>query len=92
MNHPFELQLYASDVGACAVLLQTVNTGVRHPLYSVWEAEPSVIRPLSCGTNCQYMSGKQTPSLTLRFALKLSFLIKLIVRDGSGEHPIVKLL
>jgi len=51
------------------------------------EAEPSVIRPLSCGTSCQYMSGKQTPSLspTLRLGLKLSFLIKLIVRDGSGD-------
>ena len=27
----------------------------------------------------------QTPSLTLRLGLKLSFLIKLIVRDGSGD-------
>jgi len=34
-----------------------------------WESEPSVIRPLSCGTS-QNMSGKQTPSLTLRLALK----------------------
>ena len=38
-----------------------------------------------CGTSCEYTSGKQTPSLTLRLCLKLSFLIKLIVRDGSGD-------
>ena len=37
----------------------------------------------SCGTSCQYMSGKQTPPLTL--GLTLSSLIKLIVRDGSGD-------
>ena len=30
------------------------------------------------------MSGRQTPSLTLRLSLKLSFFIKFIVRDGSG--------
>jgi len=38
-----------------------------------------------CGTSCQFMTGKQTPSLPLRLGLKLSFLIKLIVRDGSGD-------
>ena len=50
-----------------------------------WEAEPSVIRPLSCGTSCQQISGKQTPSQTLRLGLKLSFLTKLIVSSCSGD-------
>jgi len=38
-----------------------------------------------CGTSCQYMSGKQTPSLTLRIGLKLSFFTKLLIRGGSGD-------
>ena len=38
-----------------------------------------------CGTSCQFGFRKQTPSLPLRSGLKLSFLIKLIVRDGSGD-------
>ena len=42
-----------------------------------WEAEPSVI---SCGSIFQIWSRGQTPSLCLRVGLKLSFLIKLIVR------------
>jgi len=54
-----------------------------------WEAEPSVIRPLSCGTGYQYMSGKQTTSVTLRLGLKLSFLIALIL---DPETSIVRLL
>ena len=33
------------------------------------------------------MSGKQTPFPLLRLGSKLSFLIKLIVRDGSGDPP-----
>jgi len=40
--------------------------------------------PLS-GTSCHYMSGKQTPSLTLGLGLKLSFVMKFIVKDGSGD-------
>jgi len=50
-----------------------------------WEAEPSVNRPLSCGTSCQSIFMKQTPSLPLRLGLKHSSLIKLIVRDGPGD-------
>ena len=38
-----------------------------------------------CGTSCQFGFRKQTPSLPLRLSLKLSFLRKLIVRDGSGD-------
>jgi len=38
-----------------------------------------------CGTSCQFGFRKQTPSLPLRLGLKLSFLIKLIVRDGSDD-------
>ena len=49
-----------------------------------WEAEPSVIRPLSCA-NCQFRIRKQTPSLPLRLGLKHSYFIELIVRDGSGN-------
>jgi len=49
------------------------------------EPEPSVIRPLSCGTNYQSGFRKQTHSLPLRLGVKLSLLIKLIVRDGSGD-------
>jgi len=39
-----------------------------------------------CGTSCQFGFRNLTPSLTLRLGLKLSFLIKLIVRDGSGDQ------
>ena len=45
------------------------------------EAEPSAIRLLSCGTISQIRSEGQTPSLCLRVGLKLSSLIKLIVRS-----------
>ena len=31
-----------------------------------WEAEPSVIMSLSCGTSCLFGFRKQTPSLSLR--------------------------
>ena len=44
------------------------------------EAEPSAIRLLSCGTIFQIWSRGQTPALHLRVDLKLSFLIKHIVR------------
>ena len=47
-----------------------------------WGAEPSIIRLLSCGTFFQFLSGGRTPSLLLRVGLKLSFLIKLIVRPS----------
>uniref|UniRef100_A0A3P8QDZ1 THD domain-containing protein n=1 Tax=Astatotilapia calliptera TaxID=8154 RepID=A0A3P8QDZ1_ASTCA len=47
-----------------------------------WEAEPSVFRPLFCGTSFQFGFGRQTLSLLLRFGLKLSFLLKHIVRAG----------
>jgi len=40
--------------------------------------------PLS-ETSCQFGFRKQTPSLPLRLGLKLSFLIKHIVSDGSGD-------
>ena len=48
------------------------------------EAEPSAIRLLSCGTIFQIWSRGQTPCLHLRVGLKLSFLIKLIVRAGQA--------
>jgi len=38
-----------------------------------------------CGTSCQFSFRKQTPCLPLRLGLKISSLIKLIVRDGSGD-------
>ena len=38
----------------------------------------------SCGIISQFQVGRQTPSLRLRVGLKPSFLIKLIVRAGSG--------
>jgi len=47
--------------------------------------QSSVIRPLSRGTSCQYASRKQTPSLYMKLYLKLVFLIKLMLRDGSDE-------
>ena len=50
-----------------------------------WEAEPSAIRLLSHGTIFQFWSGRQTPSLRLRVGLKLSFLIKLIVRADQAH-------
>ena len=45
-----------------------------------WEADPLAIRLLSCGTNSQFWSVRQTPSLLLRLILKLSFVAKLLVR------------
>ena len=50
-----------------------------------WESDPSVIRPLSCGTSCHFEFRMQTPSLSLRLGLKPSFFTKLIVKDGSGD-------
>ncbi|MDF4350591.1 reverse transcriptase family protein, partial [Vibrio parahaemolyticus] len=48
------------------------------------EPEPSAIRLLSCGIIFLLRSGRQTPSPHLRLDLRLSSLIKLIVRAGSG--------
>uniref|UniRef100_A0A3Q2QNL2 B30.2/SPRY domain-containing protein n=1 Tax=Fundulus heteroclitus TaxID=8078 RepID=A0A3Q2QNL2_FUNHE len=45
-----------------------------------WEADPLAIRLLSCGTNSQFWSVRQTPRLLLRLILKLSFVTKLLVR------------
>ena len=53
-----------------------------------WEAEPSVIRPLSCETSFQFGFRKQTPSLTLRLCLKLSFLKKLWGSCSLGRRAV----
>ena len=50
-----------------------------------WEAEPSVFRPLFYGTSFQFGFGRQTLSLLSRLGLKLSFLLKHIVRAGPGD-------
>ncbi|MEY6618797.1 hypothetical protein AB8Y00_15140, partial [Listeria monocytogenes] len=50
-----------------------------------WEAEPSVFRPLFCGTSFQFGFRRQTLSLLSRLGLKLSFLLKHIVRAGPGD-------
>ncbi|KAI3371802.1 hypothetical protein L3Q82_024358 [Scortum barcoo] len=54
-------------------------------------AEPSAIRPLFSGTSSQSGSERQTQCQCLRIDLKPSFLIKLIVRVGTGP-PLVMLL
>uniref|UniRef100_A0A669B839 Reverse transcriptase domain-containing protein n=1 Tax=Oreochromis niloticus TaxID=8128 RepID=A0A669B839_ORENI len=50
-----------------------------------WEGEPSVFRPLFCGTSFQFGFGRQILSPLLRLGLKLSFLLKHIVRAGPGD-------
>ena len=50
-----------------------------------WEAEPSAIKLLSCGTIFQFRSWWQTLSLCLRVGLKISFLTRLIVRSSQAH-------
>ena len=53
------------------------------------EAEPSVIRLLSCVTSSQSVLGNTDTLSTLTILLKCSFLIKLIISAGLGalNHP-----
>lgn len=50
-----------------------------------WEAEPFSFQAPLCGTIAQFGFRRPTSFLLLRLGLKISFLIKLILRSGSGD-------
>ena len=87
--------VWTKDVLQTETLWFPPEAGLRADSQTIWHmwkyqdltATPDgqISNSLLSSESCQEMSGKQTPFPLLRSGLKLSFLIKLIVRDGSGD-------